>query len=190
MTQGHPSFVLRKLPGLTPHRKCRVRHEVACVCWEVGRDGECGPRRLGLASFRLRKFRPKPTGAASRRQVWLRGHRCLGELQTVKGCGGLGISARSEASMTLQGAQQCRVGLLGMCSQWPMKKYRGLLTRPKEATAWGRQRGDHDKGVGMVAMRNLRAVVLRNSLCLGEANSRRARGARSVFDSRILRGDR
>ena len=44
------------------------------------------------------------------------------------------------------------------------------------------ERGNHDKGVGMVAaMRNLRAVVLRNSRCLGEANSRRARGARSVW---------
>ena len=38
------------------------------------------------------------------------------------------------------------------------------------------ERGNHDKGVGMVAaMRNLRAVVLRNSRCLGEATSRRTR---------------
>ena len=149
--------------------------------WEAGGGGECDPRRLGLTSFRLRKFQPKSTGAASRRPVRLRGHRCWGELQTVKDCCGQGISARSEASITLQGPQQCRVGLLGMCSQWPMKKYRGLLTRPREATAWVRTRGNHDKGIGMAAaMRKLRAVVLRNSGCFGEANSRRARGARSV----------
>ncbi len=43
------------------------------------------------------------------------------------------------------------------------------------------ERGNHDKGFGMVAgMRNLRAVVLWNSRCLGEANSRGARRARSV----------
>ena len=43
------------------------------------------------------------------------------------------------------------------------------------------ERGNHDKGVGMAAaMRKLRAVVLRNSRCFGEANSRRASGARSV----------
>ena len=55
------------------------------------------------------------------------------------------------------------------------------------------ERGNHDKGVGMVAaMRNLRAVVLRNSRWLGEATSRRTRGAVQgpLFDSRTFRGAR
>ena len=51
------------------------------------------------------------------------------------------------------------------------------------------ERGNHDKGVGMVAaMRNLRAVVLRNSRCLGEATSRRTRGARSVVQLKDFSG--
>ena len=41
-----------------PTEKVGCAHEVTCVGWEVGRGGECGPRRLGLASFRLRKSRP------------------------------------------------------------------------------------------------------------------------------------
>ena len=68
--QGHPSFVLRKLSGLTggsvrlersrhsqgvngskwfvffcPTENVGCAHEVTCVGWEVGRGGECGPRR-------------------------------------------------------------------------------------------------------------------------------------------------
>ncbi len=41
-----------------PTENVGCAHEVTCVGWEVGRGGECGPRRLGLASFRLRKSRP------------------------------------------------------------------------------------------------------------------------------------